>query len=295
MLRNEKATVREFYETFGWSTDTTGTYNDTAAFVDLRPVLSRYYHDTQMRVGKFLKPRGKYFLDAGSGPLSQGEYLLYSADYTHRVCVDLSARALEEARRKLDSQGLYIVGDVANLPFRDGTFDAVLASHVLYHLPEDEQASTLREFYRTLKSGGTCVVIYIWPNSLITKMAEFSIRALLARVPILSMLLKAGKNAESSAGSRNSSAQGRPPLYFCPHDYRWIRNVLPKHWNSEIRVWRSVGIGFTRRLVADNVVGTVLLRIIYRLEEMFPHASARLGRYPMIVINKAADHRRDVA
>src|SRR5713226_6217755 len=34
--RNEKAVVRDFYESFGWSTDSTGTYNDTAAFGDLR-------------------------------------------------------------------------------------------------------------------------------------------------------------------------------------------------------------------------------------------------------------------
>ncbi len=35
-MRNEKAVVRDFYESFGWSTDSTGTYNDTAAFGDLR-------------------------------------------------------------------------------------------------------------------------------------------------------------------------------------------------------------------------------------------------------------------
>jgi ubiquinone/menaquinone biosynthesis C-methylase UbiE len=140
MLRQEKASVRDFYDSFGWITGSTGTYNDTAAFVDFRSVLSSYYHRTQMRVKKFLKPSGKYFLDAGSGPLSQPEYLLYAADYRYRVCVDVSARALKEARCKLNARGLYVVADLGNLPFREGTFDAVLASHVLYHIPDDEQA-----------------------------------------------------------------------------------------------------------------------------------------------------------
>src|SRR5581483_9490778 len=85
MLRKEKAIVRDFYEEFGWTRDTSGTYNDTASFVDLRPVLSSYYHDTQMRVKRFLNRSGKYFPDAGSGPLSQPEYLLYSDDYAFRV------------------------------------------------------------------------------------------------------------------------------------------------------------------------------------------------------------------
>jgi ubiquinone/menaquinone biosynthesis C-methylase UbiE len=172
VLRQEKATVRDFYESFGWGTDSSGTFNDTSAFVDLRSVLSSYYHRTQMRVRKFFKPSGKYFLDAGSGPLSQREYLLNAADYRYRGCVDLSERALKEARCKLRRRGLYVVGDLGKLPFREEAFDAVLASHVLYHIPEDEQASAVQELYRTLKRGGSCVIVYIWPKSLITKISE---------------------------------------------------------------------------------------------------------------------------
>jgi ubiquinone/menaquinone biosynthesis C-methylase UbiE len=288
LLRDEKAIVRDFYESFGWGADTTGTYNDTAAFVDLRPVLSSYYHDTQMRVRRFLKPAGTYFLDAGSGPLSQAEYLLYSADYTYRVCVDLSARALREARRRLDTHGLYIVGDLGNLPFREGTFDAVLASHVLYHLPELEQAGAVQELYRTLTRGGTCVIIYIWPASLITKMRERSARALLSLLTVLPVRSRAVGHTGSGDGVRNTSVARVPPLYFHPHGYDGIRRALPKHWETDIRVWRSVGIAFTKALVADNFLGAALLRIIYWLEEVFPHALARLGRYPTIVIRKTA-------
>jgi ubiquinone/menaquinone biosynthesis C-methylase UbiE len=262
-MRNEKAVVRDFYDSFGWSTDSSGTYNDTAAFVDLRPVLSSYYHDTQMRVGRFLKRTGKYFLDAGSGPLSQPEYLLYSANYRRRVCVDISARALAEARGKLNDHGLYVRGDLASLPFREGSFDAVLCSHVLYHLPEDEQAGAVQELYRTLESGGTGVVIYIWPTSLHSR-----------------------RSGTASTVERSGTAT--PPLYFHPHGYRWMRNILPGHWKTDIRVWRSVGIAFTRSLIPDNIVGTVLLRIIYWLEEVFPHTLARLGRYPMLLIKKTS-------
>jgi len=286
MLRNEKAIVRAFYETFGWSTDAAGTYNDTAAFVDLRPVLSSYYHDTQVRVGRFLKHCGQYFFDAGSGPLSQPEYLPYSADYAYRVCMDLSVRALGEARRKLGTHGLYVVGDLANLPFREGTFDAVLASHVLYHLPEDEQAGAIHELYRTLKSGGTCVVIYIWPGSLITRMIERSTRALLSLTDVLSRRSRAASDAAPGDRSSDLSLGPVPPLYFHPHDYEWIRHALPAHWKADVRVWRSVDIVVTRTLIPDNILGTVLLRIIYWLEEAFPRALGRLGRYPIIVIQK---------
>jgi ubiquinone/menaquinone biosynthesis C-methylase UbiE len=288
MLRHEKAIVRDFYECFGWRTDPVGTYNDTAAFVDLRPVLSSYYHATQLRVKRFLRPTGRYFLDAGSGPLSQDEYLLYSADYTFRVCLDLSARALAAARDKLQTRGLYVIGDLGQLPFRDGTFDAALASHVLYHLPEDEQAAAVHELYRTLRSGGTCVILYIWPAALGTTIRASIARARRALAPVLSRRSSGASTAASEASARTLT-QGRvPPLYFHPHDYAWVRRTLPDRWTTDIRVWRSVGPAFTRALIADHLLGGVLLRIIYWLEERFPHASARVGRYPMIVIRKAA-------
>lgn len=285
MLRNEKAAVRDFYETFGWGTDEAGTYNDTSSFVDLRPVLSTYYHDTQLRVGRFLKPSGTYFLDAGSGPLSQGEYLSYSADYTYRVCIDLSTRALTEARRKLNTHGLYVIGDLAHLPFRDGIFDGVLASHVLYHVPADEQAEAVHELHRTLKAGGTCVIIYIWPTSLLTKISERASRALDLLGRFRSTLGVARNAASSRRGLRESGATA-PPLYFHPHDRRWMTRTLPPNWNTLIRVWRSVDIVFSRTFISDSWAGSVLLRIIYRLEELFPHVLACLGRYPCIVIEK---------
>jgi SAM-dependent methyltransferase len=287
MLSHEKKVVREFYETFGWGTDQAGTYNDTSSFVDLRPVLSAYYHDTQLRVRRFLKPSGTYFLDAGSGPVSQCEYVSYSAGYAYRVCIDLSPRALADARRKLDAHGLYVVGDIAHLPFRDGTFDGALASHVLYHVPADEQADAVHELYRTLKPGGTCVIIYIWPTSLLTRISEHisKVRGLLVR-------LRSAFGIAASSGFRgralSDSAATAPPLYFHPHDRRWMTQTIPRQWKAHIRVWRSVDIAFSTTLISETVVGATLLRMIYRLEELFPHALARVGRYPCIVIEKPA-------
>lgn len=48
------------------------------------------------------------------------------------------------------------VGDALNLPYEDGTFDAVLISEVLEHVPEDERA--IAELVRILKPGGVAAV-----------------------------------------------------------------------------------------------------------------------------------------
>ena len=46
------------------------------------------------------------------------------------------------------------VADVQTLPFRDATFDAVIANHMLYHVPDI--ARGIREIRRVLVPGGTC-------------------------------------------------------------------------------------------------------------------------------------------
>ena len=47
-------------------------------------------------------------------------------------------------------------GDALRLPFADGSFDRVIASEVLEHIPDDEQA--MAELARVLRPGGTMAV-----------------------------------------------------------------------------------------------------------------------------------------
>ena len=49
-----------------------------------------------------------------------------------------------------------VVGDALALPYDDGTFDVVIASEILEHVPEDDAA--IAELVRVLKVGGTLAV-----------------------------------------------------------------------------------------------------------------------------------------
>jgi SAM-dependent methyltransferase len=46
--------------------------------------------------------------------------------------------------------------DARDLPFEDGSFDAVLCSHVLEHIPEDVEAA--REMARVLRTDGLALI-----------------------------------------------------------------------------------------------------------------------------------------
>jgi SAM-dependent methyltransferase len=65
---------------------------------------------------------------------------------------DLSAGMVEEARRALGNRAAYAVADVQALPFEDASFDAVIANHMLFHVPD--RARAFGEIARVLRSGG---------------------------------------------------------------------------------------------------------------------------------------------
>lgn len=89
---------------------------------------------------------GQQLLDVGSGP---GQY--HAALRGIRVVsLDLSLGMLERAR------GARVQADAQALPFADGSFDRVMANHVLYHL--SDMGRGLRELRRVARPGARVVI-----------------------------------------------------------------------------------------------------------------------------------------
>lgn len=101
-------------------------------------------------------------LDAGCG---DGFYLFLLSNLNPRVKltgIDSDIKALQSARRNLKNKNVKLIyGDVTNLPFRESTFDALIASEVLEHVVNDSKV--LYEFMRVLKPQGRVIVSV--PNS----------------------------------------------------------------------------------------------------------------------------------
>jgi SAM-dependent methyltransferase len=167
-----KHQVREFYDRVGWQTESDGFYQN-ASYEDLRPVSHDYIHNCHLRVLRHLNPSGHFMLDAGCGPIQYPEYLEYSKGYRYRVCADISIVALQEARKRLGSLGLYVVCDVANLPFKSNIFDGTVSLHTLHHLPPDDHVRAYRELHRTLAVKGKSVIVNGWDNPPLTIFLNF--------------------------------------------------------------------------------------------------------------------------
>jgi ubiquinone/menaquinone biosynthesis C-methylase UbiE len=77
---------------------------------------------------------------------------------------DFSSGMLQQARRNLGDRAAafdFEIVDAQQIPFEADTFDAVIANHMLYHVPD--RARALAEMRRVLKPGG---MIYLATNGL---------------------------------------------------------------------------------------------------------------------------------
>jgi len=71
--------------------------------------------------------------------------------------IDASPEMIEVARQKAAKRGADVEFNVAlieDLPFPDGSFDVVLSSLMLHHLPDDLKRKGFAEIHRVLKPGG---------------------------------------------------------------------------------------------------------------------------------------------
>ena len=273
-MTNTKQQVREFYDQIGWSQVGEGLYQN-ARYEDLRPVSRNYIHRCHLRVNRHLSPSGDFLLDAGSGPVQWPEYLTYSENYRYRLCVDISITALKEAREKLGERGLYVVADIANLPFKADAFDGGVSMHAIHHLPLSEHRRAYLELHRVLRPERSAVVVNGWHNPMLMRLAEPFIK--LGRL-LSGRGLKRKKDWLDEDDQAGTFVEKLTPA--------WLDQELKGAIPYKLYPWRSLSPRFMRWFVRPQLGGKAILRFVFWLEERFSRFFGRHGQYPMIVIRK---------
>ncbi|MFI7441458.1 class I SAM-dependent methyltransferase [Nonomuraea indica] len=74
------------------------------------------------------------------------------------VGVDPSPQMVEHARRLAPDNCSYVVGAGQALDLADGSFDVVVTSLAVHHMPEEERGAAVREMFRVLRPGGLLLV-----------------------------------------------------------------------------------------------------------------------------------------
>ncbi|MFZ6026494.1 MAG: class I SAM-dependent methyltransferase [Chloroflexota bacterium] len=276
-----KQQVSEFYDQVGWqevgvSDDGERRYQN-AHYEDLRPVSAAYIHACHLRIGRHLDPQGYLLLDAGSGPIQYPEYLAYSKGYRYRVCADISIGGLQEARKRIGPHGLFVVCDIANLPFKADAFDGVVSLHTIHHLPQDEHGRAYDELYRVLAPARSAAIVNGWGSAPLANLANGMVKAY--------RRLRADRSQAEASSPPPAAAQPQG-TFVKKHDAAWFQREIASRIPAEILVWRTVNVHFLRTFIHARFGGRLLLRLLYGLEERFPHFLGKHGQYPIIVFRK---------
>ena len=202
-----------------------------------------------------------------------------------RLCLDISIVALIDARERIGEHGLFVVADVANLPFAPEVIDGLVSLHTLHHLTAEDYLPAYHELRRVMKGGARAVVINGWGDSSLMRFFRY---------PMLFMERLTKKNAASKSAEAHeqttepkAEAKSKPEGTFVHKlDADGLRKLLGKDFPVEIRVWRSVSVRFLRAMIQPYLLGRFWLALLYGLEELFPRFFGEKGQYPMITFTK---------
>ncbi len=167
-----------------------------------------------LEFSKYLR-KGDRVLDAGCG---SGRSSIFLAREGFEVWgVDISKEGIKKAKNKIQLKTLhFLVGDIENLPFKKGFFDAVYSESVLNFVPLEKAAS---EIFRVLKKGG---VAFIWLLLNIKIISTGKIRKFYNKEDIISVYRKKFKILEQKDFTRKDLKAENP------HTHKMFVIILKK-------------------------------------------------------------------
>jgi ubiquinone/menaquinone biosynthesis C-methylase UbiE len=283
-----KQQVRNFYDQIGWRMESDGFYQN-ARYEDLRPVAKEYIQKCHLRINRHLVRPGKFLLDAGSGPIQYPAYLTYMDGYEYRLCMDISIVALQEARKRISDRGLYVVGDISNLPFKSDIFEGIVSLHTLHHLPVSDQKKAYKDLYRVLMPGQNAVLVNGWTESPLMNQWSWFAKSMNKIGGLFHKLRgkKSGLQSEKIENNKNEKTIKKESTgtFIEKITAEWLRKEFPD-MNIDILVWRTVSVRFLREVFHRAFGGKFWLKMLYALEEKYPEYFGKNGQYPLIVIHK---------
>lgn len=277
-LSFDKKRVFDYYNKVNYEVkDSLKIYADSRKWVDFREVSSTYIKNSFTKASRYYPAHGQYILDIASGPIGLPAYMSLSDGYDYRICVDISVNALIQAKiniEKAGKKGIYICGDITNIPIEDNSVDTVLSQHTLYHIPKNDQKTAVNEMYRVAKKDSKIVIVYSW-----------FYRSWFMNISLnIVQLYRIFRHFAGKFYVRMVSS--KPRLYFYPHSPRWFRKTFAFSSDIEFHCWRSTNKYFLDMYIHQWLFGKKLLEILMSIEDKYSQFMSTFGEFAAIVITK---------
>lgn len=266
--------TRNFYDEHGWQSGERGRTVDEDLFgVREDGPIRREAHRLRVeRIRSALAPGGRVrLLEMGCGANPEIQLLDLCSEY---VGIDFSSRGVEKSNSLLSALQIPAraqVGDVCNLPFKGGEFDATYSAHCFYHIENvDSQALAFSESVRVLRSGGRAVLVLANPRPLLDPIRL--VTRLVADAPVLGDWLRARRKS---------------PVPYRPKPIGWMRGQLESAGcDVKIIVYAIASTWFNQNVSEQSGLGRGLWRLVAYVERRHPNIGAMLGNYVTIIATK---------
>ena len=140
MNKNPKDIVREGFDRIAEQYD--AFYPDFGAEDELNEFMSS------------IKPRG-HILDVGCGT---GRVTRTLVDSGFRVTgIEISQKMLDLAKQQVP-EATFEIGDMASLEYDDGSFDAIISTYAVFHVPRAKHFNLFLNLHRFLRKGGVLLL-----------------------------------------------------------------------------------------------------------------------------------------
>ena len=258
MIEKKIKYVNKFYNNSGWIKKNKNTL-DATLFEDLRFNAKNYVSKCRKRLKSFIPKKGNHMLDFASGPIQYPEYLEYSKNFKLRHCVDFSKLAIKTAKLKLGNKGRFYCNDFFKIKLKKNYFDCVLSLHTIYHIDKKLQAKAIRKLLNTSKKNSPIIIVYSNPNTLINRIKRKFFKR------------KLKKNKTN--------------LYFFCYPINWWYQ-FDKKATVEIKPWRSFSSDHQKLIFPNNILGKILLHILFFIEEKFESFFVNNFQYYIVILKK---------
>ena len=195
---------------------------------------------------------------------------------------------MQEARGTLGERGRFVMADVTALPFAADQFDAVVSSHVIYHIPgEANQARAFREVHRMVAPGRTAAVLYANPYHVRYFDLTYGWKEALHNVRRLMSDLIGGLVGRPHWAADRPGEENVPEgeLFYKAYPPGWVKRFLPAG-AAETRCLGWLTRPFTRRWCRDSTLWRGILAATTWLEDRLPHLLALGADYVLVVVRK---------
>ena len=262
MCQSVEEKVKQFYDSEGWVVDENGKTKEDYYFRDYGENHNSYKRNVGLKIENsyFRSVDKNSLLIAGCGDLPES-HLSLAKQFKDVTCADISWRALDIARKKLDDKGDFRNESIMQLSLPENSFSAVLCAHVLYHIDKKNQEKAVRELIRVTRSSGRIVFLYSNPNAPLMLIQRF------LKLLRINKLLKKDK------------------LYLFNHPLSWWMKFSDS-CDIQFLPLEIVGTNQARALIPDKRFGKLFYPWAMNFEKKHPRSATRLWSFIAVILDK---------